>query len=394
MALTLAVFVSITSMRAQAATTPTDVGISVTPALQDRVLSPSEKKTTFTVTVSNHTDKPVTVALSSTDFTALDQTGGVAFLGSNAKSVTQGHGLSKFLQLDKQTVTIPGNESRDVQATIADVSVLAVGGHYTAVIAKLVDDQKGVSGNRVAVQQAVSSLIFLETAGQGTKTLKLVSVPKQKLTFGLPEEVNVTFKATGNTQTIPRGIVTISQGDTIVQRGIINENSSLILPGSTRLLQTPLNGDRHPWMPGRYTLRVQYRYEGSLGVTTYEQQFTYINVPAIGLLLVAFVALAFGLFKFRNFWVKHPIHMPKRKAVAVVTVVEPEAEPEVEPELEEEPEAEVMGEVEDEVEPEAEVESKHAARITVVDDSDEASEIDVSIAAPEQTKSTEDKKPV
>lgn len=288
---------------APAAASP-PLGIALTPAIQDRVLGPAEKSVSFSVDLSNQTDQPVTFALSSNDFTALNQTGGVAFLGSDIKRVTDGHGLSSILKLDAAVVTLAPNSSRKITARINDVSKLAPGGHYAAILAQALPSGNPVRGNRVTINQVVSSLVFLETAGKGSKTLQLLKPSISNIAFSLPESVNLIFKATGNTQTIPRGVVTIDHGKREIGRGIINENSALLLPGSNRLLPTAISGEKHPWWPGRYTVRVQYRYEGSLGVTRYEKSFLYINIQALLLSLLLAVAAGYTLYRTRKYWIR------------------------------------------------------------------------------------------
>ena len=280
--------------------------LSISPAIQDRVMAPTEKTAQFEVTIINNTASPQIVAITATDFTALNQSGGVAFLGEDSNRTFTGHGLSSVLTPDRSRLTIAAKSSQVVTVTANDIPKLAPGGHYAAIIVKVVDTTKQRKSNQLANIQAVSSLVFLETAGQGTKTMNLVSLPNQGVSFGLPTETNLVFKATGNTQTIPRGIVTVSRGDNEVMRGIINQNSSLILPGSTRLLQTPLTGTNHPWASGMYTLRAQYKYDGSLGITTFEQRFLYINLVSSLLALVAIVVLLFVILKTRRFWLSIP----------------------------------------------------------------------------------------
>lgn len=295
-----------------AATIPTQqpavlTGISMTPAIQDRVLGPADKSTSFTVELFNSTDKPLTLALSTADFSALNQTGGVAFLGSDAANVTNGHGLSGYIKLDAPLVTLPPNATKKITATIADVSKLAPGGHYAAVIARTaLGDPTGSSGNKVSINQAISSLVFLETAGKGTKALTLLPPTVSKVSFSLPDSANLVFKATGNTQVVPRGVVDVLHGDKRNLHSIINENSSLVLPGSTRLLQTPLSGSKHPWWPGMYTLRVQYRFDGSLGVTTYQKSFLYINIQALIIIILLIIALVLAALRLRKYWATRP----------------------------------------------------------------------------------------
>jgi uncharacterized protein YneF (UPF0154 family) len=298
-------------------------GVALTPAIQDRVLGPAEKTISFSVELANQTDAPITFSVSSNDFTALNQTGGLAFLGSDINRVSKGNGLSGILKIDTAVVTLGPKSTRKITARIDDVSKLAPGGHYAAILAQALPTGTPGKGNRVTINQVVSSLVFLETAGQGTKTLELLPPKIGGISFSLPQDINLVFKATGNTQTIPRGVVTIDRGGAEIGRGIINENSSLLLPGSTRLLQTSVSGDKHPWLPGRYTMRVQYRYEGSLGISTYEKTFLYINIQAVLLLVLAVILAIYGIFKSRKFVTKFikKLHPPVKKGQRKLIII-------------------------------------------------------------------------
>ncbi len=295
-AMVAAAWWGVATARAVTPTAPTaqDSGIGMSPAMQDRALSPSEQSVNFEVTLTNNTDGPLRFAVTTTDFTALNQTGGIAFTGVSSAS----HGLTSVLHIAAPQVTLAAHSSQKITARIDDVRRLATGGHYAAIVAQVMPSQdQTAKGNKVTINQAVSSLLFLETAGQGTKTLSLLPLQVPKLQLSIPDAVNVVFKATGNTQTVPRGTVDVLHGNALIAHGIINENSSLLLPSSTRLLQTNLRGNLHPWRPGVYRLAIDYRYEGSLGLTHYETTFIYINpwvvLAALGLIsLIGAVVLS------------------------------------------------------------------------------------------------------
>lgn len=276
-------------------------GISISPAIQDRVLGPHESKTSFAVQIYNYTDKKQLVQVSAQDFNMLSETGGLTFQGSDSKSVTNGHGISNLVQLSKKLVNIEPKSTVTVNALVDNVKTLAPGGHYGAILARVVADSgKAQTSNNVAIQQVVASLIFLETAGQGSKTIELLRPPISTVTLHLPETVNLAFRSTGNTQAVPRGTVQILHGNTVISQGIINENSSLILPGSTRLLTTQLTRLAPPAWPGMYKMRVQYRYEGSLGSTTYEKRFLYINMVAVIFIITSLLAIGLTIYQLRH----------------------------------------------------------------------------------------------
>lgn len=290
---------SLTAYAANESSTLSVKGISVTPAVQNKVIGPAEKEVVFKINLQNTTEGIRTMRISSADFTALNDTGGVRFLEADPTRATEGNGLSSLMIPNVETFQIEPNTSREVSVKVADTSKLAPGGHYAAIIAQVIDAGTG----QVAIEQSISSLVFLETAGQGTKSMNLVNLPDRGIATRLPDEINTVFKATGNTQVVPRGLITISQGGSEVMRGIINPDSSLILPNSTRLLQTKIGGNRQPWATGMYTLKIEYQYDGSLGSTVYEQKFLYVNVPAFAAISGGtIIVLAAAFWWRRHIW--------------------------------------------------------------------------------------------
>jgi hypothetical protein len=268
-------------------------GITLTPAIVNLDLQPGQSRASFDIEVTNNTNSSQSLAMSSLDFKSLNETGGVAFIGSKASQVDHKYGLASWLNLGTHNVELAPGQTKTASITVENRSDLSAGGHYAAVLFKSTNDgSTGNRANQVAINEVVSTLVFvrkLEGAKYGI-SLEQLSVPSGWLR--MPSSLNVVFKNTGNTQLTPRGILTVSGPlSPEVSRGIINPDSSLVLPESSRLYQTSLIRTGHAWWPGVYHATVQYRYDGTSDVQTATTSFFYASPVFIALLLVGIAVI-------------------------------------------------------------------------------------------------------
>lgn len=49
-------------------------------------------------------------------------------------------------------------------------------------------------------------------------------------------------------------------------------------------------------------MHIQYRYEGSLGVTMYEKSFVYFNIPAFIVTILLIITAIYSAFRSRKIW--------------------------------------------------------------------------------------------
>ena len=251
-------------------------GLTVTPAIKQIALAPSQMSATFTVSVTNTTDSPITVAISTQDFTTLNQNGGIRFL-STANSGP--HALASSMSVATPQIHLDRGRSAAVTVAINDTEKLAAGGHYAAVVFRIVDSSSSGSNNIVSVMPAVSSLVFVTTSGAGTQQLDLSSPNIGSFQTQFPNQLNLVFTNSGNTQTTIHGVAQITEsGGRPVSQGIINADSGLILPGSQRLFDVALHDvTGSPRIVGSYTLHILYRHDGQSDYSVYQQKFFFVN---------------------------------------------------------------------------------------------------------------------
>jgi hypothetical protein len=270
-------------------------GITASPALQQISLDKGQNTASFSTTVTDNTKVPMGIEITAEDFTYLGLQGDVSFISAQSAS-SNPHGLASSLKIEPSHVNLLPGQSQTINVTIENADALATGGHYSALVYKYLGPSTGPSGS-VSINQAVTTLIFLTTYGQGTQILRLDTPVLGPLQTVVPHGIPMVFEDQGNTQTVLRGYVQLvnPSGKTIAQ-AIMNEGSGLILPGARRLFTVNLSGlaSGYAW-PGLYHLKVFYRHDGQNNFSMYEQGFIYLSLTHILVLVAVLLALVAAL---------------------------------------------------------------------------------------------------
>ncbi|MDB5176263.1 MAG: exported protein of unknown function [Candidatus Saccharibacteria bacterium] len=266
-------------------TVPVASGIAISPFLQKVTINQADAQKVFTVTLTNNTHFTQEVALSARDFGSLNETGGILFQGEN--DYTQKYGLTSWISLESTSVVLEPSASKSVLVTVQNRLSLQPGGHYGAIIASI-NNRDPTSGNKVSVQQELTSLVFVNKLGGARYDLRLKTITWNGNLFTLPSTVTLRFQNPGNVDVIPRGQVKLKNaGGRVVAQGIINDDSSFVLPESYRQMYVPLQrlaaSPVEP--PGPYSISVSYRYDGLDRTVTRTEHFIYASA-ALWLLVI------------------------------------------------------------------------------------------------------------
>ena len=275
-------------------------GVTITPALQQLVIGGDQASQDGSFTVQNDSDQTATFELSTIDMGALDDTGGLIFSGL-PQDYQKKHGLANWVELPQTKLDIAAGKVATVSFTIKNNTSLTPGGHYGAIIVKHVLPQGTVSDTQVSLSPQAASLLFLLKRGGEIYQLSLQEIKTNHSAWSLPTKVELPFKNEGNVHVVPRGIVMVKdmQGREIA-RGIINPESSTVLPERTRTLQVSFNELPKVVWPGRYTVEVVYRYDGQESISTFTQPFYTANLRILVLLAVVVVASLLLVYKLRK----------------------------------------------------------------------------------------------
>lgn len=262
-------------------------GFVVSPAFQQVEVANGQASAQYTLKVRNNTATGQNFQLSVVDFGALDEQGGVAFLGQPATELEHKYGLASWMKLEKSAVFVAAGQMANVVVTIENRPSLAPGGHYGAVLLTAVTDTGAPVKSQVGIKQVLSSLILASKQGGERQMLNLV---EQKLNgaFGrLPSMVEHRFQNDGNVHVVPRGVTEVwDPAGKLVLRAAINDGSGAILPESFRRYSAKFTNVGRAWLPGSYTVKTQYRYDGTETTKTYTASFWYMGQVGIWLTIV------------------------------------------------------------------------------------------------------------
>jgi hypothetical protein len=277
--------------------------IGISPVYQNVSIAAHQPSSHYVVTLSNGTGTDQAFKLSVVDFGSLNESGGVAFLGTSSSTFAQKYGLSKWLSLDQNALTVPAGESVQIGVTVTNSESLSPGGHYGAILATALTAPNGPPvGPRVGVLEVLSSLLLLVKGGGPLPDLRLVSQSVDAQGLHMPSQVEDRFQNAGDVHVVPRGVVEVRDPfGRLVERAALNEDSGIILPQTFRRYEAPLMQLATVWTPGRYSVVTTYRYDGTQTTKVFSSSFWYIgSVKTWAALLVAVVIFASGLWWFRR----------------------------------------------------------------------------------------------
>ncbi len=178
------------------------------------------------------------------------------------------------------TATIP--------VVVSNRSDLAPGGHYGAVVISATSAATN-SSNNVGFRQELVSLVFVKKLGGEQYGLKLTNT-KPDNASPVPRTVTLTFRGTGNVDSVPRGFVQLTDSrDKVLAKGIINPESTIVLPNGERQFKVNMQYVANSKVPGNKTLTTYYRPEGVSQFTVSTLQLS--NGPWLGILIATALAV-------------------------------------------------------------------------------------------------------
>jgi len=272
-------------------------GFSVVPMLQEVTLDERTTTETVNVAVTNETDISATFELFVIDFSGLDESGGVAFLGATGE-LERKYALANWMQPEMANITLAPREERTVKLRIENRDDLSPGGHYGALIFKDVSPTP-LEEPSVAISQLFSSLVFVKKIGGAQYGLELAAIGYERPWFSFDTDITSRFKNTGNVHVVPRGELRVTDPlGRLTYRGVLNEGSTLLLPESSRAYSTKLFLVEKAFVPGYYTLNFSYRYDGKVKSETHTERF--FLIPKQGFMAFAAIISILTL----SFWIR------------------------------------------------------------------------------------------
>lgn len=281
------------------AESPSLRGVTISPAFQMVTIADDATQQPVSFKITNNRSTAENLSLSAADFNSLNESGGLFFVGTNPTALQKKYGLAKWFSLPQKTLIIQPHQTQTINAQILNLPDLAAGGHYGALMISLNDNSKKTG--QVGLQPIASSLLFVTKPQGATHKLGLSDVTLNRSLFKLPSKVDLRFHNDGNTHVVPRGTVTLSTSNgQVISRGVINQNSNIILPETYRKYDVTLKNVSSAYIPKRYTLNVSFRFDGIDQFRQYQTSFLYVPMVSLVTIFVLLAALASGYLLYRR----------------------------------------------------------------------------------------------
>lgn len=169
-------------------------------------------------------------------------------------------GLAEALTITPTLFTVQAGTSQSVQVQLSDTKDLSPGGHYASLLIK----QKQAAKEQLTLTPAISVVLFVVKEDGAIRSVDVGTIDADGGIFRLPSVVTVDFINKGNVTIIPRAsIMVLTNRGTIVATGALNTQSFSVWPDKTLKIQTSLTKIASILLPGRYTVQILYRYDGS-----------------------------------------------------------------------------------------------------------------------------------
>jgi hypothetical protein len=271
------------------------IGISVEPFLSDLVFEEGEVEKPFVITLSNGSPADIAFDAFAVDFGSLDISAGVAFLGA-ARDIEQSYARASWIALEESTVVVPAEGTAELRGKLVNTAELAPGGHYGSILLTASHpDGLEMGPANVAIDQRISALVFLKKKGGERYSMELTGSESERNIFGMLRAAKLSFKNTGNVHIVPRGqIDVIDPMGRLIAKGIINEDSSIVLPQTTRDIAVRIRSIATAWVPGTYVSRMGYRYDGREAFESFEERRVVVPPAFLAALLVFFALIGAG----------------------------------------------------------------------------------------------------
>ena len=212
-----------------------------------------------------------------------------------------------------------------VVLVIRHADQLATGGHYGGALFTPRSLATAQSAGQVGLHSSVAALVFLTTASGGTQSISLQHFSQAGLHFSLPSSTNVVLTNSGNTQVVPRGVISLhGPGSRLVSTTILNDDSAMILPGDHAYSAWPYPfGTTRSRCRASTGLQLRYRDDTASMFTTINKQFVYINPFTALVFAITIAVLSYALKVYAKRWLRlarhifrrpppPPAHKPKR----------------------------------------------------------------------------------
>lgn len=271
--------------------------MQITPVALELAVEEGQEQAVGEIFIENRTSIDQVLSLSAVDVRSTGEDGQVAFIDSPVIGSTAP--LSAFVRVATGSAILKSGERRRVNVIVQNDQSLSPGGHYAAIVARFrdVDSQKG---QETDVIPALSSLLLVRKIGGERYHISLNRVDQGRFAFklALPDTLHLQFANDGNIHVTPRGVIEVRDlFGRVVRRGIINDASRIVLPGSQRTVPVSLYQVSTGFPLMFYTTTIVGRSEP--GDVPFRQEYTFLLLNPRFFILIAVLLVGGSFFSKR-----------------------------------------------------------------------------------------------
>lgn len=275
------------------------IGITIHPYLSDIVLR-DEERVPFSVELSNNSGERREFSLSAIDFGGLESSAGVAFLGSD-QDIEREFDPAKWIETEATAVSLESKETKTLSGSIVNSEDLSPGGHYGAILFQTKKPMDSVGPTNVSIDERIAALIFIRKEGGAIYGMNLRSFSPDRRFIGIPEAFSLSLQNTGNVHIVPRGRIDVKDPfGRSVAKGIVNEDSSLLLPKGEKTYPVRFLPLERAYFPGTYTIEINVRYDGKEAFESQKMNFFVMPIPSVIFGSIVILSLFFIVWKKRR----------------------------------------------------------------------------------------------
>lgn len=227
----------------------------------------------YSFKLSNQTGGQMPVELSVEKFKTINEDYDYAF---------EPVGKDNWVSLSAQQIDLNPHETKSVDYQIAIPIDIKPGGYYFMIVATTKDKSSGSSFVQV---KRLSSLIYLQVAGQITHKLNMDSISASWLTMAGNVQITALISNGGNSH--DEGVITVKANRWPFGKTKNHVIQGLILPATVRKLNDKINLG---YIPGIYKLSAEFDQPQG-GITVKRFSIIYFPIWLLSLLILGFAYL-------------------------------------------------------------------------------------------------------
>ncbi len=271
-------------------------GVGIRPAIIEDKLDPKEVRS-YSVELRNLGPADQTFYLSKRDIIGVEEGGSPVFANNNSELT--GYELSEWINLEKDSVSIPSGSSEHVNFTLSVPEGAVPGGHFGAIVVSV--EPPEMRNNGASIGYEVANIISMRVAGEVLESAQIRQLSTKKF---IHSSINVDFlvrvENEGNTLIKPIGPVEITNmfGKKVTTLQF-NEKLSGVFPKTTKSYELNWTSENPGF--GRYEAILSAVYGDEGRKSTMSSTVTFwvlpMNIigPAVGVLVVLFLSIYFGV---------------------------------------------------------------------------------------------------